>query len=240
MPGAPLEERAARSGTQQSQPSSPRRVDPPLKAAVAACAAWPFERGLPAGVSTPSECRASGRGRPPPSGPLESWSGSPLNFRRTTAPGSGGVQRPWYHGRWHATGRARDERSDHGTPTPGPRTALISSPFLPPAPAPPAQARAPIEFSDARLKVEINVTDGDADPQIFLDGEAWTDVELIDPQGNAIVDVDVTGRTQDCGLTELFSESSEPPSKSSRSSSSRSWSLKARGRSGAPPSTECR
>lgn len=69
----------------------------------------------------------------------------------------------------------------------------------------------PVEFSDARLKVEINATDGDAGLQIFLDGEAWNDVELLDPQNNAILDVDVKGRAENYGLTELFSESSEPP-----------------------------
>jgi len=69
----------------------------------------------------------------------------------------------------------------------------------------------PVEFSDARLKVEINATDGDAGLQIFLDGEAWNEVELVDPVGNAVLDVDVTGRAEDFGLTELFSESSEPP-----------------------------
>ena len=69
----------------------------------------------------------------------------------------------------------------------------------------------PVEFSDARLKVEINATDGDAGLQIFLDGEAWNDVELLDPTGTAVLDVDVTGRAEDFGLTELFSESSEPP-----------------------------
>lgn len=69
----------------------------------------------------------------------------------------------------------------------------------------------PVEFSDARLKVEINATDGDAGLQIFLDGEAWNQVELFDPEGTAILDVDVTGQAKDYGLTELFSESSEPP-----------------------------
>lgn len=69
----------------------------------------------------------------------------------------------------------------------------------------------PVEFSDARLKVEINATDGDAGLQVLLDGEAWNEVELLDPQGNTIVDVDVAGPAADYGLTELFSESSEPP-----------------------------
>jgi hypothetical protein len=97
----------------------------------------------------------------------------------------------------------------------------------------------PIEFSDARLKVEINATDGDAGLQIFLDGEAWNEVELLDPQGDAILDVDVTGRAEDFGLTELFSESSEPPSRSSHSNSSNSCSPRAPTPSGARPSTEC-
>lgn len=69
----------------------------------------------------------------------------------------------------------------------------------------------PVEFGDARLKVEINATDGDAGLQIFLDGEAWNEVELLDPDGKTVLDVDVTGRAEDYGLTELFSESSEPP-----------------------------
>jgi hypothetical protein len=69
----------------------------------------------------------------------------------------------------------------------------------------------PVEFSDARLKVEINATDGDAGLQVFLDGQAWNRVELLDPQGNQVVDVDVTGRAESYGLTELFTESSEPP-----------------------------
>jgi hypothetical protein len=69
----------------------------------------------------------------------------------------------------------------------------------------------PVEFADARLIVEINATDGDAGLQIFLDGEAWNTMDLLDPQGTAMLDVDVTGRAEDYGLTELFSESSEPP-----------------------------
>ena len=69
----------------------------------------------------------------------------------------------------------------------------------------------PVEFSDARLKVEINATDGDAGLQLFLDGEPWNEVELVDPDGDVVVDVDVSGRARNFGLTELFSESSEPP-----------------------------
>jgi hypothetical protein len=63
----------------------------------------------------------------------------------------------------------------------------------------------PVQFTDARLTVEINATDGDAGLQIFLDGEAWNTMDLLDPQGTAMLDVDVTGRAEN------FSESSEPP-----------------------------
>jgi len=71
--------------------------------------------------------------------------------------------------------------------------------------------RKPVAFTDARLKVEINATDGDAGLQIFLDGEAWKAVQLFRPDGEMVLDVDVTGPVEDYGLTELFSESSEPP-----------------------------
>jgi hypothetical protein len=59
--------------------------------------------------------------------------------------------------------------------------------------------------------VAINATDGDVGLQIFLDGEAWNTVKLLDPQSNAMLDVDVTGRAENYGLTELLPESSEPP-----------------------------
>jgi hypothetical protein len=98
----------------------------------------------------------------------------------------------------------------------------------------------PVEFSDARLKVEINATDGDAGLQLFLDGEPWNEVELLDPSGKAIVDVDVSSRARNFGLTELFSESSEPPFAEFPWSSSSSCSPKARIRSGARRSTEPR
>ena len=53
--------------------------------------------------------------------------------------------------------------------------------------------RKPAAFTDARLKVEINATDGDAGLQIFLDGEAWKAVQLFRPDGQVILDVAATG-----------------------------------------------
>jgi hypothetical protein len=61
------------------------------------------------------------------------------------------------------------------------------------------------------LKIEVNATDGDAGLQVLLDGEAWNEVSIVNPAGHEILNVEGTGPLMDHGLTELFSESSEPP-----------------------------
>lgn len=68
-----------------------------------------------------------------------------------------------------------------------------------------------VEFADARMIVEVNATDGDAGFQIFLDADGWRSVRITAPDGRKMLDVKPTGRLTDFGLTELFSESSEPP-----------------------------
>jgi hypothetical protein len=72
-------------------------------------------------------------------------------------------------------------------------------------------ASAPIRLADARLIVEINATDGDAGLQVFLDGEPWRSMAISGPDGRTILAVEAEGRLTNFGLTELFSESSEPP-----------------------------
>jgi hypothetical protein len=67
-----------------------------------------------------------------------------------------------------------------------------------------------IPFGDARLKIELNATDGDAGLQVFLDGEAWKAVSLYNPAGRKLVEITAKGPLRNYGLTELFSESSEP------------------------------
>ena len=69
----------------------------------------------------------------------------------------------------------------------------------------------PIPLAAATLIVEVNGTDGDAGLQFFLDGEPWRSMTISDPTRRVIVDVDAEGRLKDWGLTELFSESNEPP-----------------------------
>lgn len=71
--------------------------------------------------------------------------------------------------------------------------------------------RPTVEFKAAKLRVEINATDGDAGLQIDLDHEPWRWVRLETPDGRLILDVQNRGVLEGYGLTELFSESSEPP-----------------------------
>lgn len=68
-----------------------------------------------------------------------------------------------------------------------------------------------VAFKQARLIVETNATDGDAGLQLFLDHEPWRSVVLYRPDGTKILEVSTQAELKDYGLTELFSESSEPP-----------------------------
>ena len=73
-------------------------------------------------------------------------------------------------------------------------------------------ASKPIRLADTRLIVEVNATDGDAGLQVFLDGEPWRSMTISGPDGQTVLEVEGEGRLENYGLTELFSESSEPPS----------------------------
>ena len=71
-------------------------------------------------------------------------------------------------------------------------------------------AAKPIRLADASMIVEINATDGDAGLQVFLDGEPWRRMTLTAPNDRQILAVNTKTRLRNHGLTELFSESSEP------------------------------
>lgn len=68
-----------------------------------------------------------------------------------------------------------------------------------------------VPFPDARLKIEYNSTDGDAGLQVFLDAPAWKEVSITNPSGHKVLDVAAQKVIRNYGLTELFTESSEPP-----------------------------
>jgi hypothetical protein len=72
-------------------------------------------------------------------------------------------------------------------------------------------ASKPIRLAKSTLIVEVNATDGDAGLQVFLDGEPWRSMTMTGPDGQTVLEVEGEGRLENYGLTELFSESSEPP-----------------------------
>jgi hypothetical protein len=69
-----------------------------------------------------------------------------------------------------------------------------------------------LPFEDARLKIEFNATDGDAGLQIFADSEdGWREIAVRNPAGGTVAQFTAGDVIKNFGLTELFSESSEPP-----------------------------
>jgi hypothetical protein len=75
----------------------------------------------------------------------------------------------------------------------------------------PAADRKPVKLAEATAIVEVNDTEGDAGLQFFLDGDPWSEMRVIDPGGRKVLDVDTTGKLNNFGLTELFTETHEPP-----------------------------
>jgi hypothetical protein len=67
-----------------------------------------------------------------------------------------------------------------------------------------------IPFSQTKIIIEVNASDGDAGIQIFLDATGWTRLEVFDPNGQQIIDFSANGGVEMQGITELFFESAEP------------------------------
>jgi len=70
--------------------------------------------------------------------------------------------------------------------------------------------RETIELKDARMKFEINATDGDGGIQVFIDGDQWRWISIHDPQGRRIFRTRTNGSMAKQGGTEFFLESAEP------------------------------
>lgn len=82
-----------------------------------------------------------------------------------------------------------------------------------------SQQREVVKLKDARLKFEINATDGDGRVQVFIDADSWKTMSILDPRGRRIFSSTTERRMAKQGGTELFLESAEPRSASCRSSS---------------------
>ena len=70
--------------------------------------------------------------------------------------------------------------------------------------------RQSVELDDARMKFEINATDGDGGIHVFIDGEQWSWVAIFDPGGRRMLTSRTSGAMALQGGTELFLESAEP------------------------------
>lgn len=67
-----------------------------------------------------------------------------------------------------------------------------------------------IPFAEAKIIIEFNATGRDAGIQVFLDGEAWQELQVVSPDGRRLLEVNGRGTLRQLGLTELFFESNEP------------------------------
>ncbi len=58
--------------------------------------------------------------------------------------------------------------------------------------------------------IEFNASANDVGAQVLLDGEPWSKVQIVSPDGRKILDIKTRMSLRKQGLTELFFESSEP------------------------------
>ncbi|MDH3602201.1 MAG: hypothetical protein OEU26_21525 [Candidatus Tectomicrobia bacterium] len=68
-----------------------------------------------------------------------------------------------------------------------------------------------IPFDEANVFFELNDTDGDLGIHALIDGEAWKQLKIFDPNEKRMLGIWVNGnRLRRQGLTEIFFESAEP------------------------------
>lgn len=68
----------------------------------------------------------------------------------------------------------------------------------------------PVNFSVAKVFFEYNSTPNDLGVHVFLDGEDWRELRIVDPRGFTIFEVEGSGPYRELGMTELFFEGAEP------------------------------
>jgi hypothetical protein len=74
----------------------------------------------------------------------------------------------------------------------------------------PPLAQETIELEKAKLIIEHNATDEDTGFQGFVDGEAWKQLQIRDPDGKLAMQIEAKGNLRTLGFTELFFETEEP------------------------------
>lgn len=68
-----------------------------------------------------------------------------------------------------------------------------------------------LPFDQAELFLELNDTDGDLGLHGAIDGDPWKVLEVEDPNGRTIIEIEASGDVRRRGLTQLAFESAEPP-----------------------------
>jgi len=66
------------------------------------------------------------------------------------------------------------------------------------------------KFKEARIYIEYNSSANDLGFHVFLDAEDWETLEIVNPAGTTIFEVEGRGGYEGLGLTELFFEGAEP------------------------------
>jgi hypothetical protein len=67
-----------------------------------------------------------------------------------------------------------------------------------------------VQLEEARIYFEFNQTDNDLGVHVFLDGEDWRQLAIVNPRERVIFAVSGSGGFGKLGMTELFFEGAEP------------------------------
>jgi hypothetical protein len=76
-----------------------------------------------------------------------------------------------------------------------------------------AAKKTPISLAIKKIYFEYNSTAsalGDLGVHVFLDGEDWKELKIVNPKGRTIFEVEGKGPYKELGMTELFFEGAEP------------------------------
>lgn len=68
-----------------------------------------------------------------------------------------------------------------------------------------------LEFEETWFNIEFNFSDQDLGVRGFVDGEPWKEVEIENPKGRTIAEIEAEKSMAKQGFAELFFESGEPP-----------------------------
>ena len=89
-------------------------------------------------------------------------------------------------------------------------TCLLATVALIAASGPPEAWAAKKKLAISRIYFEFNSTANDLGVHVSLDGEDWKELEIVNPNGRTIFEVEGRGPYANLGMTELFFEGAEP------------------------------